>query len=158
MLATPGSLLHGRCPMSADATSFYTESSKHGTTEPPKGHTYKQSGVDIREAAALVGDIGQLVKRTQKQRQLAGAFGLFAAAYDLSAYKHPVRVGISRSRFGDERCVGQLHPVCPLDYGDSRRLGGGLAPSLSPRLRPPPTAFKRATVTGPDAIQHIDSK
>ena len=39
-----------------------------------------------------MGDIGQLVKRTQKQRQLAGAFGLFAAAYDLSAYKHPVIV------------------------------------------------------------------
>jgi phosphoribosylformylglycinamidine cyclo-ligase len=78
--------------MSADATSFYTESSKHGTTEPPKGHTYKQAGVDIREAAGFVGDIGPLVKRTQKQRQLAGAFGLFAAAYDLSAYKNPVIV------------------------------------------------------------------
>ena len=78
--------------MSADATSFYTDSSKHGASDPPKGHTYKQAGVDIREAAALVGDIGQLVKRTQKQRQLAGAFGLFAAAYDLSAYKHPVIV------------------------------------------------------------------
>lgn len=76
--------------MSADATSFYTESSKHGSTEPPKGHTYKQAGVDIREAAGFVGDIGPLVKRTQKQRQLAGAFGLFAAAYDLSAYKNPV--------------------------------------------------------------------
>ncbi|MEI6534179.1 MAG: AIR synthase related protein, partial [Verrucomicrobiaceae bacterium] len=76
----------------SDATSFYTATSKHGDTEPAKGHTYKQSGVDIREAASLVGDIGQLVKRTQKQRQLAGAFGLFAAAYDLSAYKHPVIV------------------------------------------------------------------
>jgi phosphoribosylformylglycinamidine cyclo-ligase len=76
----------------SDATSFYTDSAAHHTEEPAKGHTYKQSGVDIREAAALVGDIGQLVKRTQKQRQLAGAFGLFAAAYDLSAYKHPVIV------------------------------------------------------------------
>ena len=76
----------------SDATSFYTDSAAHHTDEPAKGHTYKQSGVDIREAAALVGDIGQLVKRTQKQRQLAGAFGLFAAAYDLSAYKHPVIV------------------------------------------------------------------
>ena len=76
----------------SDATSFYTESATHHTDEPAKGHTYKQSGVDIREAAALVGDIGQLVKRTQKRRQLAGAFGLFAAAYDLSAYKHPVIV------------------------------------------------------------------
>lgn len=78
--------------MSQDAASFYTASSTHQSAEPPKGHTYKQAGVDIREAAALVGDIGQLVKRTQKQRQLAGAFGLFAAAYDLSAYKHPVIV------------------------------------------------------------------
>lgn len=78
--------------MSDDATSFYTQSSAQHKDEPTKGHTYKQSGVDIREAAALVGDIGQLVKRTQKQRQLAGAFGLFAAAYDLSAYKHPVIV------------------------------------------------------------------
>ena len=76
----------------SDATSFYTATSKHEDTAPAKGHTYKQSGVDIREAASLVGDIGQLVKRTQKQRQLAGAFGLFAAAYDLSAYKHPVIV------------------------------------------------------------------
>ena len=92
LLASPCSLFHFRPSMSADATSFYTESAKHGSTEPPKGHTYKQAGVDIREAAALVGDIGQLVKRTQKQRQLAGAFGLFAAAYDLSAYKHPVIV------------------------------------------------------------------
>src|SRR6188508_3584866 len=80
-LATSGSLLHAPASMSADATSFYTESSKHGSTEPPKGHTYKQAGVDIREAAGFVGDIGPLVKRTQKQRQLAGAFGLFAAAY-----------------------------------------------------------------------------
>jgi phosphoribosylformylglycinamidine cyclo-ligase len=78
--------------MSDDATSFYTESSKHGSAAPAQGHTYRQSGVDIREAASLVGDIGQLVKRTQKQRQLAGAFGLFAAAYDLGAYKHPVIV------------------------------------------------------------------
>ena len=78
--------------MSDEATKFYTESSKHHSDAPAQGHTYKQSGVDIREAAALVGDIGQLVKRTQKQRQLAGAFGLFAAAYDLSAYKHPVIV------------------------------------------------------------------
>jgi phosphoribosylformylglycinamidine cyclo-ligase len=76
----------------SDATSFYTASSSHQSSEPPKGHTYKQAGVDIREAASLVGDIGQLVKRTQQKRQLAGAFGLFAAAYDLSAYKHPVIV------------------------------------------------------------------
>ena len=76
----------------SDATSFYTSSSAHRSETPAQGHTYQESGVDIREAAALVGDIGQLVKRTQKKRQLAGAFGLFAAAYDLSAYKHPVIV------------------------------------------------------------------
>jgi len=54
--------------------------------------TYKESGVDTREAAALVGDIGSHVKRTQKQRQLHGAFGLFAAAFDLSEYQQPVIV------------------------------------------------------------------
>lgn len=54
--------------------------------------TYKESGVDTKEAAALVGDIGAHVRRTQRQRQLHGAFGLFAAAYDLSDYKEPVIV------------------------------------------------------------------
>lgn len=54
--------------------------------------TYKQSGVDTREAAAFVSDISKHVKRTQKQRQLYQAFGLFAAAYDLSGYKEPVIV------------------------------------------------------------------
>lgn len=53
-------------------------------------HTYKQAGVDIHEAASLVDDIGALVKRTQRNRKLANPFGLFAAAYDLSAYKHPM--------------------------------------------------------------------
>ncbi len=53
-------------------------------------HTYKQSGVDIHEAAAFVDDIGALVKRTQKKRKLANAFGLFAAGYDLSQYREPV--------------------------------------------------------------------
>ena len=53
-------------------------------------HTYKQAGVDIHEAASLVDDIGVLVKRTQRNRKLANPFGLFAAAYDLSAYKHPI--------------------------------------------------------------------
>lgn len=56
----------------------------------PKKHTYKQSGVDIHEAAAFVDDIGTLVKNTQKKRKLANAFGLFAAGYDLSKYKEPV--------------------------------------------------------------------
>ncbi|MFD2157966.1 phosphoribosylformylglycinamidine cyclo-ligase [Rubritalea tangerina] len=54
--------------------------------------TYKESGVDTREAAALVGDIGAHVRRTQQQRKLHGAFGLFAAAFDLSEYKQPVIV------------------------------------------------------------------
>ncbi len=54
--------------------------------------TYKQSGVDTKQAAALVGDIGAHVRRTQTQRQLLGAFGLFAACYDLSDYKEPVIV------------------------------------------------------------------
>ncbi len=54
--------------------------------------TYKESGVDTREAAAFVNDIGAHVKRTQQKRQLFGAFGLFAALYDLSDYKEPVMV------------------------------------------------------------------
>lgn len=54
--------------------------------------TYKQSGVDTKEAAALVGDIGAHVRRTQKNRKLHQAFGLFAASYDLSSYKEPVIV------------------------------------------------------------------
>ncbi|MCH7227141.1 phosphoribosylformylglycinamidine cyclo-ligase [Haloferula sp. A504] len=54
--------------------------------------TYQQAGVDTRRAAALVGDIRGHVGRTQKQRQLMGAFGLFAAAYDLSDYREPVIV------------------------------------------------------------------
>ncbi len=54
--------------------------------------TYREAGVDTRQAAALVGRIGQHVKRTQAARKLHGAFGLFAAAYDLSAYRQPVIV------------------------------------------------------------------
>ncbi|HUF61420.1 MAG TPA: phosphoribosylformylglycinamidine cyclo-ligase [Verrucomicrobiales bacterium] len=54
--------------------------------------TYKEAGVDIEEAAALVRDIGQLRRRTEKRRQLCQAFGLFAAAYDLSDYRNPVIV------------------------------------------------------------------
>lgn len=52
--------------------------------------TYQQAGVDTRKAAALVGDIGAHVRRTQQTRKLWGAFGLFAACYDLSAYREPV--------------------------------------------------------------------
>lgn len=54
--------------------------------------TYKQSGVDTKEAASLVGDIGSHVRRTQKNRKLHQAFGLFAATYDLSSYNEPVIV------------------------------------------------------------------
>ncbi len=54
--------------------------------------TYQQAGVDTRKAAALVGDIKGHVKRTQNNRKLLGAFGLFAACYDLSEYQKPVIV------------------------------------------------------------------
>ena len=54
--------------------------------------TYQQAGVDTRKAAALVGDIGSHVRRTQQARKLWGAFGLFAACYDLSSYREPVIV------------------------------------------------------------------
>jgi phosphoribosylformylglycinamidine cyclo-ligase len=54
--------------------------------------TYRGAGVDTKAAAALVGDIGGLVESTQKHRRLANAFGLFAAAYDLSGYQEPVIV------------------------------------------------------------------
>lgn len=52
--------------------------------------TYQEAGVDTRRAAALVGNIGAHVRRTQQARKLWGAFGLFAACYDLSAYEEPV--------------------------------------------------------------------
>jgi len=52
--------------------------------------TYKGAGVDIKEAAALVGDIGELRQRTEGKRSLMQAFGLFAATYDLSSYDEPV--------------------------------------------------------------------
>ncbi len=69
--------------------------SKPKSTPKPKPkaqskHTYKQAGVDIHEAASFVDDIGALVKATQQKRKLANAFGLFAAGYDLSKYKHPI--------------------------------------------------------------------
>jgi phosphoribosylformylglycinamidine cyclo-ligase len=52
--------------------------------------TYKEAGVDIHAAAELVEDIGELRARTEKNRKLYGAFGLFAAGFDLSSYKEPV--------------------------------------------------------------------
>ncbi len=54
--------------------------------------TYQQAGVDTRRAASLVGDIKGHVRRTQQNRKLLGAFGLFAACYDLSDYDQPVIV------------------------------------------------------------------
>ena len=54
--------------------------------------TYKEAGVDIQEAASLVKDIGVLRARTEAKRKLHQAFGLFAAAYDLSSYREPVIV------------------------------------------------------------------
>src|SRR6187455_1726708 len=55
--------------------------------------TYKQAGVDTKAAADLVGDVfGKLRRRTEAKRKLFGAFGLFAAAYDLSSYREPVIV------------------------------------------------------------------
>ena len=52
--------------------------------------TYKGAGVDIEEAAALVGDIGELRRQTEAKRSLMQSFGLFAATYDLSDYDEPV--------------------------------------------------------------------
>ena len=52
--------------------------------------TYKEAGVDIEKAAALVGDIGELRMRTEAKRQLFQSFGLFAAGFDLSSYSEPV--------------------------------------------------------------------
>jgi len=54
--------------------------------------TYKSAGVDIKEAAELVGDIGELRRRTESKRSLMQSFGLFAASYDLSDYSEPVIV------------------------------------------------------------------
>lgn len=54
--------------------------------------TYKEAGVDTVEAASFITDIKSHVERTQKARQLMGRYGLFAAAFDLSAYKEPVVV------------------------------------------------------------------
>jgi len=52
--------------------------------------TYKGAGVDIKEAAALVGEINSLRQQTEGTRSLMQAFGLFAATYDLSGYDEPV--------------------------------------------------------------------
>ena len=54
--------------------------------------TYQEAGVDTRAAAALVTEIKGDVARTQQHRKLHNAFGLFAAAYDLSDYQAPVIV------------------------------------------------------------------
>ncbi|MEM9479889.1 MAG: phosphoribosylformylglycinamidine cyclo-ligase [Verrucomicrobiota bacterium] len=54
--------------------------------------TYKDAGVDIHAAADVVDEIGALRARTEKNRKLHSAFGLFAAAYDLSALSEPIIV------------------------------------------------------------------
>ncbi len=76
---------------------FFLVTRGRGHVEPPQRNmsgtlTYQQAGVDTRKAAALVGDIGTHVRRTQQTRKLWGAFGLFAACYDLSRYQEPVIV------------------------------------------------------------------
>jgi len=76
---------------------FFFVTLQVGHVEPPQRTmagklTYQQAGVDTRKAAALVGDIKSHVQRTQQTRKLWGAFGLFAACYDLSDYKEPVMV------------------------------------------------------------------
>lgn len=54
--------------------------------------TYKEAGVDIKEAASLVQDIGELRQRTEWKHSLMQSFGLFAASFDLSKWKQPVIV------------------------------------------------------------------
>jgi phosphoribosylformylglycinamidine cyclo-ligase len=54
--------------------------------------TYRQAGVDTRGAAALATRIGGLARRTHRRHQLHQAFGLFAAAFDLSGWREPVIV------------------------------------------------------------------
>lgn len=54
--------------------------------------TYKEAGVDTKEAASFVTDIKGHINRTQKTRQLMGGYGLFAAAFDMSDYNNPVLV------------------------------------------------------------------
>ena len=54
--------------------------------------SYREAGVDTQKAAVIVTQIGKHVARTQKHRNLVGAFGLFAVAYDLSDYQKPVIV------------------------------------------------------------------
>lgn len=54
--------------------------------------TYQGAGVDTKAAASLVDRYKEHAARTQQNRKLFGAFGLFAAAYDLSAWQQPVLV------------------------------------------------------------------
>ena len=55
-----------------------------------KSLTYKDAGVDIEKAAALVGEISHLQRRTESKRKLFHRFGLFAAGFDLNSYGQPV--------------------------------------------------------------------
>lgn len=52
--------------------------------------TYKSAGVDTDRAHAMVGDLADICRRTHTLRAPHQAFGLFAAALDLSDFTHPV--------------------------------------------------------------------
>ncbi len=52
--------------------------------------TYKNAGVDTEAARESVDDIAALRSRTETSRRLHQAFGLFAASFDLSGYRHPM--------------------------------------------------------------------
>ena len=80
--------------------------------------TYQEAGVDTRAAAALVTEIKGDVARTQQQRKLYNAFGLFAAAYDLSDYTAPVIVT------GCDGVGTKLEVL--LEYGMEREAGKDL--------------------------------
>ncbi len=52
--------------------------------------TYKNSGVDIKAAEAVVDDIARLRKRTERKGKILGSFGGFASGFDMSGYRNPV--------------------------------------------------------------------
>lgn len=54
--------------------------------------TYKNAGVDVEKASALVNDIAVLRKNTERKHKLFQSFGLFGASFDLSGYRNPVIV------------------------------------------------------------------
>ncbi len=52
--------------------------------------SYKDAGVDTEKADELVEDIASMRLRTETRHKLMETFGLFAASFDLSPWKHPV--------------------------------------------------------------------